>query len=94
MGELGIGLPLLASMDYGDYGFNGFYGPIVTACYWHLNWGRILLQNVTIIAVDKYGAQDLGASLIVPETGTATWAYYYISRGTQRGAVPHVLLID
>jgi hypothetical protein len=57
LGELGIGLPLIQNYD--------LYSNEIHVCYWRLNWGRVLLQNVTI-------SQQLffRQPTIVPETGT------------------------
>jgi hypothetical protein len=67
-GELGIGLPL-------TQGYDSVYGD-VRVCYWHLNWGRILLQNVSITdprgyKVGQANKLNLGRelSIAVPEAG-------------------------
>jgi hypothetical protein len=63
IGELGLGLPLLTGMD--------ITGPSLTFCYWHLNWGRILLQNVTILGVDNdWATYAYKRTMTVPTTGT------------------------
>jgi hypothetical protein len=67
-GELGIGLPLLQNVAF-------YLTPRV--CYWRLNWGRILLQNVSVMTWSNYRLQfylSTNASnrilpTSVPETG-------------------------
>jgi hypothetical protein len=44
LGEIGIGLPLLQSS-------NGQSSIKFKVCSWSLNWGRVLLQNVSIMPV-------------------------------------------
>jgi hypothetical protein len=59
-GEMGIGLPLIH-----EVGVTGF-----RACYWSFNWGRIVLQNVTIFAsLPEIYPEMLYKDLTVTQTG-------------------------
>jgi hypothetical protein len=65
LGEMGIGLPLLQYVDS--------LKSNVTVCYWSLNWGRIVLQNVTLLDVSPQSARFLFNTMFtVPETGRRT----------------------
>jgi hypothetical protein len=65
-----MGLPLLESSSsqvIANYGSST--NPSFRVCSWALNWGRILLQNVTIMGVNTNTAGNLTSPLVVPETG-------------------------
>jgi hypothetical protein len=46
-------------------------------CTWYLNWGRILLQDVTVVGISEAHAAYKGvphsSALMVPETGRCAW---------------------
>jgi hypothetical protein len=45
--------------------------PRFTVCTWYLNWGRILLQDVTVVGFSATPASSLSepAPLLITETG-------------------------
>jgi hypothetical protein len=62
LGELGIGLPLIQS--------SSSPGAYISFCYWSFNWGRIVLQNVTVQGTKPYGSGlVMRAPMVVTETG-------------------------
>jgi hypothetical protein len=60
LGELGIALPLL--MRSGNSLTN------LRICYWSLNWGRVVLHNVTLYGVYMH-PEWMQAPFVVVETG-------------------------
>jgi hypothetical protein len=60
LSELGMGLPMIHSSSAYYTG-----SPSITVCSWTLNWGRIRLENVTIVGLPLSKAADA----VVKETG-------------------------
>jgi hypothetical protein len=65
-----MGLPLLQSSSSVNE-----RNPSFRVCSWALNWGRILLQNVTITGVNTNTAGNLTSELVVPETGQCSGSH-------------------
>jgi hypothetical protein len=71
VGELGIGLPLVHGV--GTFGLH--------ICYWSLNWGRVVLQNVTVYGIWTWDYSNLtvvGAGGWVGEWGRRACTYRHV----------------